>query len=77
MGSNIEETTNDNFFGMGPMSWMTSDNEVEIRPRSMEDEIEREVLCRNFSGHWSTKHKRFFRIPNKRVLLDKEHEGLG
>jgi hypothetical protein len=35
-----------------PMSWMTSDNEVEIRTRSMEDEGEREVFCRNFGGPW-------------------------
>jgi hypothetical protein len=28
-----------------PMSWMTSNNEVEIRARSMEDEGEREVFC--------------------------------
>jgi hypothetical protein len=35
-----------------PMSWMTSDNEVEIRAQSMEDEAEHEVLCRNFGGHW-------------------------
>jgi hypothetical protein len=28
-----------------PMSWMTSDNEVEIRAWSMEDEGEREVFC--------------------------------
>jgi hypothetical protein len=27
-----------------PMSWMTSDNEVEIRARSMKDEVEREVI---------------------------------
>jgi hypothetical protein len=31
-----------------PMSWMTFNNEVEIRARSMEDEAEREVFCRNF-----------------------------
>jgi hypothetical protein len=28
-----------------PMSWMTSDNEVEIWARSMEDEGEHEVFC--------------------------------
>jgi hypothetical protein len=27
------------------MLWMTSDNEVEIRAQSMEDEAEREVFC--------------------------------
>jgi hypothetical protein len=36
-----------------PMSWMTSDNEVEIRARSMENEVECEVFCRNFGGHWN------------------------
>jgi hypothetical protein len=50
-----------------PMSWMTSDNEIEIRAQSMEDEAERRVFCPNFSGHWSKKHKRFFRIPKERV----------
>jgi hypothetical protein len=50
-----------------PISWMISDNEVEIRARSMEDEVERKVFCRNFGGHWSKKHKRFFRIPEERV----------
>jgi hypothetical protein len=49
------------------MSWMISDNEVEIRARSMEDEAEREVFCRNFGEHWSKKHKRFFCIPEEHV----------
>jgi hypothetical protein len=50
-----------------PMSWMTSDNEVKIWALSMEDETERKVFCRNFGGHWSKKHKRFFRIPEEHV----------
>jgi hypothetical protein len=33
----------------------------------MEDEVEREVFCRNFGGHWSKKHKRFFCIPEERM----------
>jgi hypothetical protein len=41
-----------------PMSWMIFDNEVEIRARSMEDEGEREVFCRNFGGHWDKEHNR-------------------
>jgi hypothetical protein len=49
-----------------PMSWMTSNNEVEIRARSMEDEVEREVICQNFGGHWNKKYKRFFYIPEER-----------
>ena len=54
-----------------PMSWMTSDYEVEIRARSMEDEGEREVFCRNFGGHWNEEHKKFFRIPEERVDSEK------
>jgi hypothetical protein len=50
-----------------PMSWMTSDNEVEIQAQSMEDKAEHEVFCRNFGGHWSKKHNRFFGIPEERV----------
>jgi hypothetical protein len=50
-----------------PMLWMTSDNEVEIRARSMEDEAEREVFCQNFGGHWNKEHERFFCIPEERV----------
>jgi hypothetical protein len=50
-----------------PMSWMTSDNEVEIRVQSMEDEGEHEVFCRNFGGHWNKEHNRFFRIREERV----------
>jgi hypothetical protein len=34
-----------------PMSWMISDNEVEIQARSMEDEGEHEVFYRNFGGY--------------------------
>jgi hypothetical protein len=50
-----------------PMSWMTSDNEVEIWARSMEDEAECEVFCQNFGRHWSKKHKRIFSIPEEHV----------
>ena len=55
-----------------PMSWMTSDYEVEIRARSMEDEGQREVFCRNFGGHWDKKYKKFFRIPEERVDFQKK-----
>lgn len=48
-----------------PMSWMTSDYEVEIRARSMEDEGQREVFCRNFGGHWDKEYNKFFRIPEE------------
>jgi len=54
------------------MSWMTSDYEVEIRARSMEDEGQREIFCRNFGGHWDKKHNRFFRIPEERVDLERK-----
>jgi hypothetical protein len=55
-----------------PMSWMTSNNEVEIRVLSMEDEGEREVFCRNFGGHWNKEHNRFFHIPEERVDFQKK-----
>jgi hypothetical protein len=55
-----------------PMSWMTSDNEVEIWARSMEDEGEREVFCQKFCGHWNKEHNRFFRIPEERVDFQKK-----
>jgi hypothetical protein len=55
-----------------PMSWMTSDNEVEIRARSMEDEGERHVFCRNFGGHWDKEHNRFFRIPEECIDFQKK-----
>ena len=50
-----------------PMSWMTSDNEVEIRARSMKDEVEHEVFFQNFGGHWEKEHNRFFCIPEEHV----------
>ena len=31
------------------------------------------MLCRNFGGHWSTEHKRFFRFPPKKV--EKREDG--
>jgi hypothetical protein len=55
-----------------PMSRMTSDNEVEIWARSMEDEGEREVFYRNFGRHWNKEHNRFFRIPEERVDFQKK-----
>jgi hypothetical protein len=55
-----------------PMSWITSDNEVVIRARSMEDEGECEVFCQNFGGHWNKEHNRFFRIPEERVDFQKK-----
>jgi hypothetical protein len=33
------------------MSWMTFDNEVEIRARSIDDTAKREIFCHNFGGH--------------------------
>jgi hypothetical protein len=33
----------------------------------MEDEAKRKVFCRNVGGHWSKKHKRFFRISEECV----------
>jgi hypothetical protein len=50
-----------------PMSWMTSDHEVEIHARSMENEVDHEVFCQNFGRHWSVKHGRFFHIPEEHV----------
>ena len=47
--------------------WMTQDYEVEIRAREIEDVEQRELFCRNFGGHWSIEHKRFFRFPPKKV----------
>jgi hypothetical protein len=49
------------------MLWMTSNYNVEIQAQSMENEVERTVFCQTFSGHWSVKHGRFFRIPEERV----------
>jgi hypothetical protein len=51
-----------------PMSWMTSDNEVEIRTRNMEDEGEHEV----FGRHWDKEHNRFFRILEEHVDFQKK-----
>lgn len=48
-----------------PLFWMTSDYEVETRASVMEDAPQRELFCRNFGGHWSSQHNRFFRfLPN-------------
>ena len=55
-----------------PMSWMTSDYEVEIRARSMEDEGQCEVFCQNFGGHWDKEYKKFFRIPEERIDFQKK-----
>jgi hypothetical protein len=57
-----------------PLLWMTRDYEVEIRARDIEDSEQREMFCRNFGGHWSTEHNRFFRFPPKRV--EKGEDGL-
>jgi RING-H2 zinc finger domain len=56
-----------------PFFWMTQDYEVEIRARDIEDDEQRELFCRNFGGHWSTEHKRFFRFPPKRA--EKREDG--
>ena len=53
--------------------WMTRDYEVEIRAREIEDGEQQELFCRNFGGHWSTEHKRFFRFPPKRI--EKREDG--
>jgi len=47
--------------------WMTKDYEIELRARAIEDDAQREWFCRNFGGHWSKQHKRFFRFPPKKV----------
>jgi hypothetical protein len=52
---------------------MTRDYEVEIRAREIEDGEQQELFCRNFGGHWSTEHKRFFRFPPKRI--EKREDG--
>jgi len=46
---------------------MTQDYEVEIRAREIDDAEQRELFCRNFGGHWSVEHQRFFRFPPKKV----------
>ena len=56
-----------------PLYWMTRDYEVEIRARDIDNSEQREVFCRNFGGHWSIDHKRFFRFPPKRV--EKREDG--
>ena len=52
---------------------MTQDYEVEIRAREIQDSNQQELFCRNFGGHWSTEHKRFFRFPPKEV--EKREDG--
>jgi len=47
--------------------WMTKDYEIELRARAIKDDAQRELFCRNFGGHWSKQHKRFFRFPPKKV----------
>ena len=56
-----------------PFFWMTQDYEVEIRAREIEDGKQQELFCRNFGGHWSTEHKRFFRFSPKKV--EKREDG--
>jgi hypothetical protein len=29
--------------------------------------MQQSIFCRNFGGHWSVKHTKFFRIPEERV----------
>ena len=50
-------------------SWMTHDYEVEMRAREIPNVKEREFFCRNFGGHWSVEHNRFFRFPKPRVVI--------
>ena len=52
---------------LDPLIWMTQDYEVEVRARGIQNEVDREVFCHNFGGHWSVKHNRFFRFPKKEV----------
>ena len=56
-----------------PFFWMTQDYEVEVRAREIEDCEQQELFCRNFGGHWSIEHKRFFRFPPKRA--EKREDG--
>ena len=35
--------------------------------KDIKDDAQREWFCRNFGGHWSKQHKRFFRFPPKKV----------
>ena len=56
-----------------PFFWMTQDYEVEIRAQEIQDSNQQELFCCNFGGHWSTKHKRFFRFPPKKV--EKREDG--
>jgi hypothetical protein len=46
---------------------MTSNYEVEIWAQSMDNVAEHEVFYRNFIGHWSVEHGRFFHIPKELV----------
>jgi hypothetical protein len=55
-GDNIDE-----FF------WMTKDYEIELLAQAIEDDAQHEWFCRNFGGHWSKQHQRFFRFPPKKV----------
>ena len=44
------------------ISWMTSNFEVEIQARSMDNVIECELFCCNSSGHSTVQYKIFFCI---------------
>jgi hypothetical protein len=46
---------------------MKKDYEIELRAQAIEDDAQREWFCRNFGGHWSKQHERFFRFPPKKV----------
>ena len=46
---------------------MTKDYEIGLQARAIEDDAQRKWYCRNFGGHWSKQHQRFFRFPPKKV----------
>jgi hypothetical protein len=49
------------------MSWMTSNFEVEIQARSIDNVVECELFCCNSSGHWTVQYKIFFCIPEEPI----------
>jgi len=61
-GSEVED-----FMDKDELFWMTRDYEIEVRARAIVNEADREVFCRNFGGHWSVHHKKFFRFPKNEV----------
>jgi hypothetical protein len=58
------------------ISWMTSNFELEIRTRSMDNEREHKLFCGNFGGHWSNKHRKFFCILEECTISEAEYKGI-